>query len=194
MINCGNDKQIHYYDSFKKDDIMKCIIETNRLILRELSLDDTEKLSLVLSDPTSMKYYPKAFTKEKVEQWINWNINSYLLNGFGLWAVILKESNELIGDCGITMQEVEGKSYPEIGYHIRKDYCGKGYATEAAKACIDFAFVEKNFEKVYSYMKDDNIPSRKVAEKNGMKFLKYFQKSIGCEIINEALYVKEKEI
>ena len=66
--------------------------------------------------------------------------------GFGLWAVILKEGNEFIGDCGITMQEVEGQSLPEIGYHIIKEYCRRGYASEAANACIDFAFTVKKME------------------------------------------------
>ena len=173
---------------------MKYIIETNRLVLRELILNDQKKLSLVLSDPISMKYYPKAFTSDEVKKWISWNVDNYKQYGYGLWAVILKEENEFIGDCGITMQDIEGRLFPELGYHIRKEYCRRGYATEAAKACMDFGFNTKGFESIISYMKDENIPSRRVAEKNGMKFVKYFQKNVQGEIVTEALYRKEKEI
>jgi RimJ/RimL family protein N-acetyltransferase len=173
---------------------MKYIIETARLKLRELTTSDSDKLAIVLSDPESMKFYPHPFTKEEVENWIKWNVENYKRYGFGLWAVILKDTNQLIGDCGITMQKIEDASYPEIGYHIQKEYCRKGYATEAAKACMDFAFNKKGFTKIISYMKHDNIPSRSVAEKNGMKFIKTFQKEVFGRLVNdEVLYMKERE-
>lgn len=172
---------------------MNIVIETNRLLLQELTLEDSDKLSLVLTDPVSMKYYPRPFTSEEVKNWILWNIENYKKYGFGLWAVILKDGNEFIGDCGITMQEVEEQSYPEIGYHIIKEYWRKGYASEAAKACIDFAFTAKKMETVISYMKADNIPSRGVAEKNGMHFVKYFDKVVRGENVKEALYMITKK-
>jgi len=171
---------------------MNAVLETSRLLLRELTLDDAEKLSLVLSDPISMRYYPEAFSTEKVRRWILWNVDNYRAHGFGLWAVILKEENELIGDCGITLQNIEGELVPEIGYHIRNTYCGKGYASEAAKACIDFAFGTAGYDAVYSYMKEDNISSRRVAEKIGMTFVRCFQKIIDGHTITEALYMIEK--
>ena len=104
------------------------IIETERLKLRELTLDDTDKLALVLSDPQSMRFYPHPFSREEVEHWIKWNIDNYKKYGFGLWAVIEKESGEFIGDCGITMQQVEDDLFHEIGYHLRKEYRGRGVA------------------------------------------------------------------
>lgn len=85
---------------------MNIILETERLFLRELTCDDKDKLSLVLKNPESMRYYPKPFTDEDVENWIKWNQDNYKQYGFGLWAVILKQENEFIGDCGITMQEI----------------------------------------------------------------------------------------
>ena len=84
---------------------MNFIIETERLKLRELTLDDTDKLALVLSDSQSMKFYPHPFSREEVEHWIKWNIENYKKYGFGLWAVIEKEFGKFIGDCGITMQQ-----------------------------------------------------------------------------------------
>lgn len=146
-------------------------LETERLILREYKLDDFDSLYPILSDPETMKYYPAPFSKEKVLRWINWNIENYAKYGFGLFAVTLKETGELIGDCGITIQKINGEPLPEIGYHISKHYQRKGYATEACKACKDFIFENSNYDKIYSYMKYTNLPSYKTALKNGMSFV-----------------------
>jgi len=167
---------------------MKHVIETSRLYLRELCINDSESLSIVLSDPESMKYYPHEFDLEKVRTWISWNIDNYRTYQHGLWAAILKEENVFLGDCGITMQDIEGTLVPEIGYHIRKDYCNKGYATEAAKSCIDYAFNVLNYNEVFSYTKTDNQPSIKVAINNGMHFVKYFDKEINGLKVHEVLY------
>ena len=80
----------------------------------------------------------------------------------------------MIGDCGITMQNIHGQILPEVGYHIRADHQRKGYATEAAAACIRYAFEKHNFPAVYSYMKYTNIPSQKTAMKNGMVFIEEY--------------------
>lgn len=153
------------------------IIETKRLYLRELVLEDTEELSKVLSDQESMQYYPKPFSKSKVEKWIQWNIDNYKRYNYGLWAVILKNGEKFIGDCGITVQLIEKETVPEIGFHIIKDYWNKGYATEAAIACMDYAFRVLNYPKVFSYTTVKNIPSQKVAEKMGMQKYKTFEKN-----------------
>lgn len=144
-------------------------IETQRLVLRELTMNDFNELHEIFSDPESMKHYPEPFTREKSKRWIEWNLENYATYGFGLWAIVLKEENLLIGDCGITMQDINGRMEPEIGYHINKVYTGKGYATEAAQACRNYAFDILKFKKVYSYMKYTNIASQKVAENNGMR-------------------------
>jgi RimJ/RimL family protein N-acetyltransferase len=162
------------------------IIETNRLYVRELALKDTEELSKVLSDPESMQYYPEPFSKEKVEKWIRWNINNYKKYNHGLWAVILKDGEKFIGDCGITMQIIEKETVPEIGFHIIKDYWNKGYATEAALACKDYAFRVLNYPKVFSYTTVKNVPSQKVAEKIGMQVYKLFEKNGEKQIVQVA--------
>ena len=83
----------------------------------------------------------------------------------------------MIGDCGITMQNIHGQWLPEIGYHIRADHQRKGYASEAAAACIRYAFENYDFPAVYSYMKYTNIPSQKTAIKNGMRFIEEYEDS-----------------
>lgn len=147
------------------------IIETDRLILRRLTMDDLTDLHHILSDPESMKHYPKPFDLDQSRSWIAWNIENYSKYGFGLWAVVLKKDNQFIGDCGITMQNINGDIVPEIGYHINRRNANKGYATEAAQACMKYAFEILKFGQIYSYMKYTNIPSQRVAEKNGMKFI-----------------------
>jgi len=146
-------------------------LETKRLILRELTIKDIEDLHIIFSDAESMKYYPKTFNLQESKNWIGWNIENYSTYGFGLWGVILKECNKLIGDCGITMQKINGKMEPEIGYHINKKYVNKGYATEAATACRNYAFEVLKLKEIYSYMKYTNIASIKVAENVGMKLI-----------------------
>ena len=145
--------------------------ETERLILRELTMNDLDDLHEILSDPETMQHYPNPFSYEKSKQWIEWNLKNYATHGFGLWAVILKAENKLIGDCGLTYQPINGEMQPEIGYHIHKAYMGKGYGSEAAMACRNYGFEELKFDRIYSYMKYTNIASQKVALKNGMTFI-----------------------
>lgn len=116
------------------------IIETNRLFLREMTENDFEALYKVLSDSDVMKHYPYTFDDVRVRNWIQRNMERYQIFGFGLWAVCLKETGEMIGDCGLTMQLINGQIKPEIGYHIRADKQRKGYAKEAAIAVRDLAF------------------------------------------------------
>jgi RimJ/RimL family protein N-acetyltransferase len=163
------------------------IIETERLYLRELALEDGQELSKVLSDPESMRFYPEPFSRKKVERWIEWNITNYKTNNHGLWAVILKDGEKFIGDCGITMQRIEDDTVPEIGFHILKDYWNKGYATEAALGCKQYAFEVMNYPSVFSYTTIRNIASQKVAEKIGMQPYKVIEKNGEKQIVQVAV-------
>lgn len=162
------------------------IIETERLYLRELQIDDKKELMKVLSDSESMQFYPYPFSEEEVEKWIQWNIENYKKYKHGLWAVILKDGNVFIGDCGVTMQNIDDKTVPEIGYHIIKKYCKMGYASEAALACKEYAFRVLQYTDIFSYTTIRNIPSQKVAEKIGMLFYKYFEKNGEKHIVQTA--------
>lgn len=162
------------------------IIETERLYLRELVPKDKIYLMKVLSDPESMVYYPHPFSEQEVENWIFWNIENYKQYQHGLWAVILKKDELFIGDCGITMQNIENETVPEIGFHIIKEYCNKGYATEAARACKEYAFNILNYSRIFSYTTVKNIPSQKVAEKIGMQVYKNFNKNGEKQIVQVA--------
>ena len=148
---------------------MKVIVETDRLFLREMNKDDFDALYQVLADSEIMKHYPYIFDEKKVREWIERNMNRYKENGFGLWAVCLKKSGEMIGDCGLTLQNIAGEMLPEIGYHIRRDRQHNGYAKEAAKAVMDWAFKNTDYPALYSYCKYTNEASIRTAEAIGMK-------------------------
>ena len=149
---------------------MKVILETERLYLREMETGDFDALYQVLADASIMQHYPYAFDEERVKGWIERNMNRYKDNGFGLWAVCLKGTGEMIGDCGLTLQNIDGEMLPEIGYHIRKDCQHKGYAKEASKAVRDWAFRYTSYPALYSYCKYTNVPSYRTAESIGMHF------------------------
>lgn len=150
---------------------MKVILETKRLLLREMGDNDFDSLKKVISDPETMKYYPSPYDDNGVRKWIAWCKASYAKRGFGLWAVILKETNEMIGDCGVSMQIIDDELKPEIGYHLRKDYHRQGIGREMTQAVKDYFFLNFDYDEVYSYMNKDNLPSYKTAEKNGMTYL-----------------------
>ena len=145
------------------------ILETQRLIIREYMQDDFDALYEILSDAETMKYYPRPYDEKGVQRWIDWCIDSYEKNGFGLWALELKENGTFIGDCGISMQNIDNELLPEIGYHINKNYWRQGYAKEACKAIKDWFFENTEFDAVYSYMNHANEPSVKTAISYGCK-------------------------
>src|SRR5580704_15245665 len=102
------------------------ILETPRLILREFSPTDVDALARVLSDPETMRFYPAPFDRNGVEGWIARNQQRYAEDGHGLWAMVLKTDSQLVGDCGLTLQDVDGARELEIGYHVRRDFCRPG--------------------------------------------------------------------
>ena len=144
------------------------ILETQRLLLREFSLDDTNHLARVLSDAETMRFYAAPFDRTEVEEWIARNLRRYAKDSHGLWAMVLKANGELIGDCGLTVQNVDGTDEIEIGYHVHRDYWRQGLATEAARACRDFGFAHLPIDRLVSIIRPENLPSRRVAEKIGM--------------------------
>ena len=151
------------------------VIETERLRLRQYEAADREDLAAVISDAETMQFYERPYDEAGVQRWLSWNFDNYENLGFGLWAMEEKESGEMIGDCGITMQIIDHKIVPEIGYHVRKDRWNCGLGTEAARACRDWAFAHTPFQTLYSYMNAANIGSYTVAEKNGMHFVKEYE-------------------
>ena len=144
------------------------ILETERLYLREMNQSDFESLCKILQDEDTMYAYEGAFDVDEVQEWLDRQIFRYQEWNFGLWAVILKETNQMIGQCGLTMQPWKDENVLEIGYLFERTYWHKGYAIEAAKACKKYAFEILKADEVCSIIRDTNIASQKVAIRNGM--------------------------
>lgn len=144
------------------------ILETERLILREMQQSDYSALCKIMQDPEVMYAYEHAFSDTETQEWLDKQHARYKEDGFGLWAVTLKESGEMIGQCGLTMQDFNGKSVVEVGYLFQKKYWHKGYATEAAVGCKEYAFTALGITEVYSIIRDTNAASKQVALRNGM--------------------------
>jgi len=153
----------------KSQKLMAVVLETKRLLLRHLEMEDVDAMFAVIGDPIAMQYYPQPFTRDDAVRWIDRNRQRYHGDGYGLYAVVLKASGEVIGDCGVVRQMVEGMPEMEVGYHIQRKHWARGYATEAARACLSMAFEKFDVEKVISLIRPENMPSRRVAERNGMK-------------------------
>lgn len=152
------------------------VLETERLFLRHLEQRDFDDVCKLLQDPAVMYAYEGAFSDQEVQEWLDRQFRRYQNDGFGLWGVVEKSSGELIGQCGITYQDYDGKQIPEVGYLLRKEFWHKGYAIEVAIACREYAFHVLNFNEVYSIIRDTNIASQNVALRNGMKVVATFIK------------------
>jgi ribosomal-protein-alanine N-acetyltransferase len=146
-------------------------IETRRLILRELTLDDVEDLAQIYADPVVMQYYPKPITREEAKYQITRMINGYQRRGWGLWATIHKADNKFIGRCGLIPQIVDGCPEVEIGYMLAQEYWGQGLATEAACATRDYGF-KIGCDRLISLIAPGNIASQKVAIKTELCYEK----------------------
>lgn len=147
------------------------ITETERLYLRELTQDDFDAIKRVLQDDEAMRFYEGAFTDDEVHVWLDRQIDRYNMHGFGLWAAVLKENDEIIGQCGLTMQPWKGQEVLEVGYLFEREYWHRGYATEAAEACKEYAFSVLGVDEVCSIIRDSNIASQNVALRNGMMLI-----------------------
>lgn len=112
--------------------------------------------------------------------------------GFGLWAVILKETGEFVGQAGLTMQPCDGEEVLEIGYLFKKAHWHHGYATEAAQGCKRYAFDILHENKVHAIIKSDNMASQRVASNLGMAVIKEFVRPYQIGDMLHYLYAVEK--
>lgn len=144
------------------------ILETERLYLREMTQDDFPSLCNILQDEETMYAYEGAFTDSEAQEWLDRQRARYQKWGFGLWAVILKDNGKMIGQCGLTMQPWKEEEVLEVGYLFERSHWHKGYATEAATACKQYAFDVLQAKDVCSIIRDTNTASRHVAVRNGM--------------------------
>lgn len=140
---------------------------TARLRFRQMTETDIDDMAAMLGDPAVMSFYPAPKTRDEARKWIAWNQENYAKYGFGLW-IVETLAGEFLGDCGLTWQEVNDHLELEVGYHMKSEVQGHGFATEAANACKDFARDVLHTNRLVAITHPENIASRRVAEKLGM--------------------------
>ncbi|MFQ5445793.1 MAG: GNAT family N-acetyltransferase [Saprospiraceae bacterium] len=142
---------------------------TGRLHFRSLTFEDKEPLMEFFSSPEAIEFF---FIRENldtyIDAWIARQIKRYHEFELGLCGIELRSTGELIGQCGLIWQEVDGVRELEVGYHLLPRFWRQGYATEAAGACRDFAFEHQLAPRLVSLIYPENFKSQAVARRNGM--------------------------
>jgi RimJ/RimL family protein N-acetyltransferase len=148
------------------------ILETKRLLLRHLELHDLEALFALYRDPEMRQYFPEGtLTYNETKEELEWFLNGHPKHPeLGLWATVVKESNQFIGRCGLLPWTIDGRSEVEVAYMIDKAVWGHGFGTEAAQAVLEYGFNSLNLTRLICLIDHENVASRKVAEKIGMTF------------------------
>lgn len=149
-------------------------LTTDRLWLRELTRADLPALAKILADPIAMAAYEGAFSTDEISEWLERQQQRYVRDGFGLWAVTLRESGEMIGQCGITVQRIDDDEVIEVGYLFQRAHWHHGYALEAAGACRDWAFRVLAIDDLYAKVRTTNVASMNVAIRLGMTVRRTF--------------------
>jgi RimJ/RimL family protein N-acetyltransferase len=148
---------------------MAIILETPRLVLREMTPDDLDFVAAMLADPEVMRFYPRCYSRQEAEGWVRRQIDRYVRDGHGLWLAQDQATATAVGQVGLIQQIVDGIEEPEIAYLIHRPYWRRGLATEAAAAVRDHAFDVLCEPRVVSLIRPENRPSRGVATKIGLR-------------------------
>jgi ribosomal-protein-alanine N-acetyltransferase len=147
---------------------MKIILETSRLLLREMTLDDLDFVAAMLADPEVMRYYPRCCSREESEAWIRRQRVRYATDGFGFWLAVARKTGEPAGQAGLLMQDLEGVMRVGLGYLMHRPFWRRGLAYEACTDIFEHAFETRGMGRIVSPIRPENEPSRRLAEKLGM--------------------------
>lgn len=163
---------------------MNWVIETKRLRLREFDMSDASAFYALNADPKVLQNTgDKPFkTVEEAGQLIV-NYDQYKQHGFGRWTVVSQETHEVLGWCGLKKHK---EGFVDIGFRFFKKYWGKGYATEAAQACLEYGFNQKHVDEIIGRTSEENKASIRILEKIGLKYWKHDS----CEGIENSIYYK----
>ncbi len=157
----------------KKSGVMmgNTIIETKRLILRTWEPQDVEAYYEINQDPKVIEFLLGPLSLQQVNDFIIAMNLQYELRGFTCWAVVLKDTNECIGFIGLNYPQWESHFTPavEVGWRLGSKFWGKGYATEGAKAALDFGFQKCGLDEIVSFTVPANVRSIRVMEKIGLR-------------------------
>lgn len=148
---------------------MNTVLETPRLVLREMSLADLDFVASMLAHPEVMRFYPKCYTRVEAEAWVLRQQDRYARHGHGIWLVLDKATAQPVGQAGVLIQQVDGIEEAGLAYLIHRPFWRRGFATEAAAASRHYAFDTVGKARVITLIRPENVPSQDVALKLGMK-------------------------
>lgn len=168
---------------------MEYILETERLKMRKITLDDFNGIYNLLSDIEIMYAWEHSFSEKETRNWIMENIRRYIQDGFSYYIVLRKEDNQIIGLAGIILEEVETDKYVGLGYIFDKKHWNKGYAFESVEGLVKYAFEELTLNEITAQIRPNNLTSIKLAEKLGMKPIKEFNKLYKGKQMKHILYI-----
>lgn len=174
------------------------ICESERIFLRPYTQADFVALHRILSDKETMYAWGHSFSKKESQEWLDKQLAHYQQYGFGIWAIMEKQSGEIIGNAGLNHTEInlKGKTQEvvEIGYLLHRDFWNKGYGSEAARMCVKYGFETLGLEEVYCLIKEDNLSSLKVAQKLAMQKVGEYLKSYKGKKINHLVFKLKKNV
>ncbi len=148
---------------------MKEILTTERLILREMAMGDLDSVAAMIAHPEVMRYWPRCYDRGEARDWIRRQIGRYERDGHGYWLAVDRKTGEPIGQAGLLQTGVEKLEFPALGYIIHQPFWRRGFATEAAFACVDYVRDQLEQAAVYTLIRPENKPSLGVAARLGMK-------------------------
>lgn len=170
--------------------MIQTILETERLMLRELDDNDFGALRAMLQDPRVMYAWERTFSDDEVRSWIARMRKRYREDGFAYWAAVEKASGAVIGQIGLLKEEFEGNSHVGVGYILSHAGCGRGYATEGARACLDHAFRRLGVRRVIADIRPENLSSIRVAQRLGMDPAQLVVKQVYGKAMPHRIYLK----
>uniref|UniRef100_UPI002FDFAF92 GNAT family N-acetyltransferase n=1 Tax=Helicobacter typhlonius TaxID=76936 RepID=UPI002FDFAF92 len=174
------------------------VCESERVFLRPYTQADFAALHKIVSNKETMVAWGQGFSKKESEEWLEKQLAHYQQYGFGIWAIIEKQSGAIIGNAGLNHTEIslKGKTQKivEIGYLLHRDFWGKGYGSEVARMCVKYGFETLGLEEVYCLIKEDNLSSLKVAKKLSMQKVGEYPKPYKGKKINHLVFKLKKNV
>lgn len=154
---------------------------TPHLSFRQMTDDELDEMTVVLGAPDPARPNRRSRTRDDAARWIAWNKRNYAELGHGLW-VVETHDGQFVGDCGLTIQDVEGEHFVEVGYHVHLALRGRGFATEAAAAVRDTAR-DAAIPHLVAIIRPENLPSQRVAQKIGLRLERRVIKNGGPALV-----------
>lgn len=176
----------------RKQEVVE-MVESERLIMRKLTSEDKEAISVFLSNPQVMYAWEHGLSEEEIDDWLQRNIARYKKDGCGYLLAQEKASGEVVGAIGLIYNDIDGHMDWEVAYILDEKYWGKGYALEGACACVEYAFKELGANRVIVQMRVNNMSSRKVAERLGAAYQKEYVRNYHGANRDYAIYCIQKD-